>query len=234
MALPRIPRRRVDDRRPGGRQRQRHLGDDLWPATDPAPRERWTSSALTSLLSGSRELFCQAWPNADVAACLMSPPPSHSSPPCQATYGAAKAFVLSFSQALWQETRHRSVAVTALCPGPTRQVSWMLSETLRRQTATCARLGEPGRSSTLGAAQERRRADHGGLLDARGAGSAAASAASARPPNSSASSWAEWSSRRVHSSMPRWNKVRIGGRPAVGLVLELRPEHPGALAGQAR
>jgi short-subunit dehydrogenase len=40
--------------------------------------------------------------------------------PYQATYGAAKAFVLSFSQALWQEARHRGVTVTALCPGPTR------------------------------------------------------------------------------------------------------------------
>lgn len=40
--------------------------------------------------------------------------------PYQATYGAAKSFVLSFSQALWQETRHRGVTVTALCPGPTR------------------------------------------------------------------------------------------------------------------
>src|SRR5215469_18349708 len=35
--------------------------------------------------------------------------------PYRATYGAAKAFVLSFSQALWQEARHRGVTVTALC-----------------------------------------------------------------------------------------------------------------------
>jgi short-subunit dehydrogenase len=38
----------------------------------------------------------------------------------QATYGASKAFVLSLSQALWAETRGTGVAVTALCPGPTR------------------------------------------------------------------------------------------------------------------
>jgi short-subunit dehydrogenase len=40
--------------------------------------------------------------------------------PYQATYGASKAFVLSFSQALWAETRDSGVTVSALCPGPTR------------------------------------------------------------------------------------------------------------------
>lgn len=39
--------------------------------------------------------------------------------PFQAGYGATKAFVLSFSQALWGETRGTGVTVTALCPGPT-------------------------------------------------------------------------------------------------------------------
>ena len=38
----------------------------------------------------------------------------------QAVYAASKAFVLSFSQALWAEARAAGVAVTALCPGPTR------------------------------------------------------------------------------------------------------------------
>ncbi|HEY0463841.1 MAG TPA: SDR family NAD(P)-dependent oxidoreductase [Polyangiaceae bacterium] len=40
--------------------------------------------------------------------------------PYQAVYGASKAFVLSFSQALWGEARAGGVTVTALCPGPTR------------------------------------------------------------------------------------------------------------------
>lgn len=39
--------------------------------------------------------------------------------PSQAVYGASKAFVLSFSQALWGEARSAGVSVTALCPGPT-------------------------------------------------------------------------------------------------------------------
>jgi len=39
--------------------------------------------------------------------------------PHMALYGATKAFVLSFTEALWQETRGRGVRVLALCPGPT-------------------------------------------------------------------------------------------------------------------
>ena len=38
--------------------------------------------------------------------------------PYQATYGASKAFVLSFSQALRAEAKGSGVTVTALCPGP--------------------------------------------------------------------------------------------------------------------
>ena len=39
--------------------------------------------------------------------------------PYMAIYGASKAFVLSFSEALWQEYRDRGVRVLALCPGAT-------------------------------------------------------------------------------------------------------------------
>ncbi|UJR78318.1 SDR family NAD(P)-dependent oxidoreductase [Sandaracinus amylolyticus] len=39
--------------------------------------------------------------------------------PYMATYGATKAFVLSFSEALWAELRDRDVRVLALCPGAT-------------------------------------------------------------------------------------------------------------------
>ncbi|HTN83138.1 MAG TPA: SDR family oxidoreductase [Sorangium sp.] len=38
--------------------------------------------------------------------------------PYMATYGATKAFVLSFTEALWAEVRERGVRVLALCPGP--------------------------------------------------------------------------------------------------------------------
>ena len=39
--------------------------------------------------------------------------------PGMAVYGATKAFVLSFSEALWQETKSTGVRVLALCPGAT-------------------------------------------------------------------------------------------------------------------
>jgi short-subunit dehydrogenase len=39
--------------------------------------------------------------------------------PFMATYAATKAFVLSFSEALWEENRPHGVKVMALCPGVT-------------------------------------------------------------------------------------------------------------------
>jgi short-subunit dehydrogenase len=39
--------------------------------------------------------------------------------PSMAVYYATKAFVLSFSEALYEEARPHGVTVTALCPGPT-------------------------------------------------------------------------------------------------------------------
>ncbi len=39
--------------------------------------------------------------------------------PYMAVYGATKAFVLSFSEALWAEYRPRGVRVLAVCPGAT-------------------------------------------------------------------------------------------------------------------
>ena len=39
--------------------------------------------------------------------------------PTMAVYGATKAFVLSFTEALWAETRKDGIRVLAVCPGPT-------------------------------------------------------------------------------------------------------------------
>jgi uncharacterized protein len=39
--------------------------------------------------------------------------------PYMAVYGATKAFVLSFSEALWAEYRQQGIRVLAVCPGPT-------------------------------------------------------------------------------------------------------------------
>ena len=64
--------------------------------------------------------------------------------PYQAVYGASKAFVLSFSEALWAEARAAGVTVTALCPGPTRTgfVDALGAEV--GHTAIYRRLGDPG------------------------------------------------------------------------------------------
>jgi uncharacterized protein len=61
----------------------------------------------------------------------------------QAVYGASKAFVLSFSQALWAEARPAGVTVTALCPGPTRTGFTDAIGTDVSHTAIYRQLGEP-------------------------------------------------------------------------------------------
>ncbi|MET7886642.1 SDR family NAD(P)-dependent oxidoreductase [Streptomyces avermitilis] len=53
------------------------------------------------LVNVASSLGYQPWPNA-------------------AVYGATKAFVLSFTEALWQESRGTGLRVLALSPGPTR------------------------------------------------------------------------------------------------------------------
>jgi len=63
--------------------------------------------------------------------------------PYQAVYGASKAFVLSFSQALWAEARGAGVAVTALCPGPTRTGFVGALGADVGHTAIYRRLGDP-------------------------------------------------------------------------------------------
>lgn len=65
--------------------------------------------------------------------------------PYQATYGAAKAFVLSFSQALWEEARGGGVTVTALCPGPVKTgFTDALGNPRALRSSLYARLAEPG------------------------------------------------------------------------------------------
>jgi hypothetical protein len=59
--------------------------------------------------------------------------------PVMALYYASKAFLLSFSEALWEECRDTGVGVTALCPGPVRtefQSSAGLSPKARSSGAT--------------------------------------------------------------------------------------------------
>jgi short-subunit dehydrogenase len=47
--------------------------------------------------------------------------------PYSAGYSAAKAYILTFSEALHQELRGHGVTVSALCPGPVRTDFWEIS-----------------------------------------------------------------------------------------------------------
>jgi short-subunit dehydrogenase len=64
--------------------------------------------------------------------------------PYMAVYGATKAFVLSFSEALWAEFHDRGVRVIALCPGPV-ETSFIgkLGDPSIRQTSVFSRLAKP-------------------------------------------------------------------------------------------
>lgn len=79
--------------------------------------------------------------------------------PYMAIYGATKAFVLSFSEALWAEVRPRGVTVLALCPGPVatpffevagaEQVAVGKLDTAENVVATALRALERGKSFVI-------------------------------------------------------------------------------------
>ena len=76
--------------------------------------------------------------------------------PLMATYYATKAYVLSFSEALSEETRGTGVTVTALCPGPTasgfQEASSLESSKLvaGRKLPTAAEVAKVGYAAMLG------------------------------------------------------------------------------------
>jgi len=59
--------------------------------------------------------------------------------PLMAVYYASKAFVLSFSEALWEEARGTGVKVSCLCPGPTVSGFRARAGTGRTKLAAAAR-----------------------------------------------------------------------------------------------
>ena len=58
--------------------------------------------------------------------------------PLMATYYASKAFVLSFTEALWEEARGSGVHVSCLCPGPTASKFRERSGTDKKKLARAA------------------------------------------------------------------------------------------------
>ncbi|MFP2910217.1 SDR family NAD(P)-dependent oxidoreductase [Pyxidicoccus sp. 3LFB2] len=67
--------------------------------------------------------------------------------PYMAVYGATKAFVLSFTEALWAETRERGVRVLALCPGP---VETAFFDVVGTRDAAVGPMATPGEVAALG------------------------------------------------------------------------------------
>jgi short-subunit dehydrogenase len=59
--------------------------------------------------------------------------------PLMAVYYATKAFVLSFSEALWKEAEGTGVHVSCLCPGPTESKFRERAGTGRTRLARAAR-----------------------------------------------------------------------------------------------
>ncbi|MGR6130265.1 SDR family NAD(P)-dependent oxidoreductase [Paenibacillus sp. SER-28] len=83
--------------------------------------------------------------------------------PYMAVYGATKAFVLSFTEALWAENRKRGLKVLALCPGSTEtpffdivgasEASVGIRETPQTVVKNALRAFEKGRSHIISGRQ---------------------------------------------------------------------------------
>jgi short-subunit dehydrogenase len=61
--------------------------------------------------------------------------------PYMTTYAATKAFVLSFSEALWEENRARGIQVMALCPGVT-ETGFFVASKMDRPPARVSQTAE--------------------------------------------------------------------------------------------
>ena len=96
---------------------------------------RPTSSASSSRFAYSSRRSCTSrgcsrrrWSSAAAAAILNVASTAGMQPmPYSAGYSAAKAYVLTFSEALHQEMRGHGVTVTALAPGPVETDFWQIA-----------------------------------------------------------------------------------------------------------
>lgn len=99
-----------------------NAGAGLWARfadSDPGDLRRTVALNATAVMDVSRA-FLPAMLRRDAGYLLnVTSLAAYSSVPMQGVYSAAKAFVLSFTEALWAETRHTGVRVLALAPGVT-------------------------------------------------------------------------------------------------------------------
>jgi short-subunit dehydrogenase len=84
--------------------------------------------------------------------------------PYMATYAATKAFVLSFSEALWEENRKHGVHVMALCPGVT-ETNFFAASRMDRPPMRSAQTPEEVVDAALRGLKRKKSAVVSGLLN---------------------------------------------------------------------
>jgi uncharacterized protein len=89
-------------------------------ATDAATLERMIDTNVRALVDVTRAFLPDLIANRGGAVINVASTAGFQPIPGQAVYGASKAFVRSFTEAVWYEARGYGVKVVGLCPGVTR------------------------------------------------------------------------------------------------------------------
>jgi len=92
----------------------------LFHESDPERLRRMISVDVTAVVDVSRAFIDQLRANGDGYLLNITSVAAYFSIPNQGVYSATKAFVLSFTEALWAESRGTGVRVLAFAPGVTR------------------------------------------------------------------------------------------------------------------
>ena len=125
---------------------------DFW-STDLAHETRMMNLNMVSLVHLTKWFLPDMIQNGRGAVLNVASTAAFQPGPLMSIYYATKSFVLSFSEALSNETRGTGVTVTALCPGPTNtnfreaagmKKSMLFSKHLNVSVETVARAGYEG------------------------------------------------------------------------------------------
>lgn len=95
-------------------------------AEGPEPEAVWTGVSLNVAAAATltRAFLPDMLRRGEGAVINLSSTAAFQPVPYMATYGASKAFMLSFSEALWAECRGTGVRVLAVCPGAVETEFW--------------------------------------------------------------------------------------------------------------
>jgi short-subunit dehydrogenase len=85
---------------------------------DPTRLDSEVAVNVAAVVSLTRAFLPQLLSNGNGALVNVASTAGFQPVPRMAVYGATKAFVLSFTQAIWYEAKGSGLKVTALCPGP--------------------------------------------------------------------------------------------------------------------